>query len=249
MTNLIAHADTKRVSEAQVLAVPAGEYTKTFHPIAHSEVINALDQACNNHNLKVLKREYSMNGSGTKMFGVWNLDLGNGGIGFALGLRNAIDKTMAIGVCSGTNVFVCDNLCFSGSFIAFRRHTSGLSQEELFKIADDALGGAVIDMEKMHDWHENLNEIWVPVEDRKGLVYDMIDRGVISGGKFDKYHKALEEEMEIRRGRTLDGTHSLFNMHGAVTRLLRGENLLRVSDCTKKLNQLCDDYIDYRRAA
>lgn len=249
MTNLLAHTDTKRVPEEKVLAVPAGEYTKTFHPVAHSEVIGSLEKACDNYNVKILNREYSMNQKQTKMFGVWNLDIGNGGIGYSLGLRNAIDKTMAVGICSGTCVFVCDNLCFSGDFIAFRKHTSGLTIEELTMLADNALGDAIIEMEKMHDWHETLNEIWVPEQDRKGLVYDMIDRGVMNGGKFDKYHTALAEEMEIRRGRMLDGTHSLFNMHGAVTRMLRGDNLLSLSKRTGELNKLCDDYINYRQAA
>lgn len=247
--NLIVHADTKRVSEAQVLAVPAGEYTDTFHPMAHSEVINALQTACNNHDIKILNREYSMNEKQTKMFGVWNLNLGNGDMGYSLGLRNAIDKTMAVGVCSGTYVFVCDNLALSGDFIAFRRHTKGLITEELNKIADNALSGAVVEMEKLHNWHKNLHEIWVPKHDRKGLVYDMIDRGVISGGKFDAYHKALEEEKQIRRGKALDGTTTLFAMHGAVTRLLRGENLLRVSKCTGELHKVCDDYIESRMVA
>lgn len=248
-THLMAHSDTKRCSEQKVLSIPSGEYTKTFHPIAHSEVVHALDGACHNHGIRVLNREYSLNQSGTRMFGVWNLDLGNGEIGFALGFRNAIDKSMAVGVCSGTNVFVCDNLCFSGTFIAFRKHTSGLTDQELLRIADDSLGGAIIEMEKQHQWHKTLHEVWVPKHDRKGLVYDMIDNGVISGGQFNNYHKALDEELSLRRGRSLDGCHTLFNMHGAVTRLLRGENLLSVSKRTALLEGVCDDYLEYRKVA
>jgi len=249
MTQLMAHCDTNRVSEERVMEITAGEYTKTFHPIAHSELITALEGACGNYGVKVLDRKYSINQIGTKMFGVWNLDIGNGEIGYSLGLRNSIDKSMAVGVCSGTCVFVCDNLCFSGDFIAFRKHTSGLTTTQLSEIANNALGGAIIEMEKMHEWQKSMHEMWVPKQDRKGLVYDMIDKGVISGGKFDAYHNALKEEKALIRGRSLDGTNTLFNMHGAVTRMMRGDNLLKVSKRTGLLNKVCEDYIEYRKVA
>ncbi len=45
----------------------------------------------------------------------------------ALGLRTSNNKTMAIQICAGLAVFVCDNLAFRGDMIALRRkHTSGL---------------------------------------------------------------------------------------------------------------------------
>ena len=36
---------------------------------------------------------------------------------------------------AGTRVFVCENLCFSGEFLAFRRHTAGLDIDELAFLA------------------------------------------------------------------------------------------------------------------
>ncbi len=248
MTGLMAHCDTTRVSEHEVISVQAPEFTKTWHPVAHGAVIVSLEDACRHHGLEIRDRQYSLNKTGSRMFGVWALDVGNGEIGYSLGFRNSTDKSMKIGVVAGTNVFVCDNMCFSGDFIAYRMHTSGLDHDELVKLGQDAVGGAVIEMEKLHGWQKNLHEVYVPKRDRKALVFDMIDRGVFSGGQFENYHKCLEEELAIRRGRPLDNTHSLFNLHGAATRLMRPWNLLRSSEATAKLNGICDDYLA-RRAA
>jgi hypothetical protein len=73
------------------------------------------------------------------LFGVLQLAYGESPDGTAaLGLRTANNKTMAIQICAGLSVLVCDNLAFRGDMIALRRkHTSGLRLRE-------ELAGAVL---------------------------------------------------------------------------------------------------------
>jgi hypothetical protein len=247
--SLAIHVRTTRVPEEIVLKVPPGEFTKTFHPVSHAQVIEVLGAACVTQGIKVIKKEYSLNGSGSRMFGCWHLDIGDGQIGWMLAFRQATDRSMAIGVAAGTTVFICDNLCISGDWLMFRKHTSGVTPIELERIASESVSGAVIEMERLHNWQNELHEIWVPQSDRKGLIYDMVDRGAFSPGQWVNYHAALKEELAITRGRSLDRTHSLFAMHGAATRVLRYGNLLRISKNTGILNEVCDDYIESRKAA
>jgi hypothetical protein len=177
------------------------------------------------------------------MFGVWNLALGNGAMQYALGFRNSTDKTMVVGITAGTNVLVCDNLCFSGDFIAFRKHTSGLDEDELRQIAAEAVKGAVVKMDRFYEWHKGLHDYYVPRTDLKVLTFDMMAKGVFSGGQFSNFMSALDEERAVQHGTVLDGATSLYSVHGAATRLMRTWNLLRVSDATKLLNGICDDYL------
>lgn len=249
MTNLLAHCDTKRVEESVVKAIPEPEFTKTWHPVGHGRVIDVMAAACKDYGLEIVNKEYSINKNGSKMFGVWDLDHGgNGGMGFSLGLRNGIAKNMLLGVCAGTRVFVCDNLCFSGTFIKFRKHTSGLDDEELLSIAEEAIGGAIIEMDKLSEWHKSLKEVYVPRPDFKGMVFDMMQKGVFSPSGFNEYMNHLEDEKKIIHGTALDGANSLFAVHGAATRLMRSWNLLRVGDATKILNGICDDYMIQKAA-
>jgi len=242
MTTLI-NGKTNRVDEETVKAITAPEWTDTWHPVGHGLIVNSLNAACAQQGIEVKNRQYSINESGSRMFGVWNLDLGNGTMNYALGFRNSTDKTMVVGITAGTNVLVCDNLCFSGDFIAFRKHTSGLDQEELLEIAIEAVGGAVAKMDVFYGWHKSLLDYFVPRQELKGLVYDMIDRDVFSGGQFRNFMGALDEERAVPQTGVLDGCTSLYAVHGAATRLMRDWNLLRVSDATKQLNGICDDYL------
>jgi hypothetical protein len=248
MTLMSSSSVTKRVDEAEVMAIPAPEWTDTWHPVSHGLIINALGRACHGAGIEVTGREYSVNEPGTRMFGVWNLALGNGAMQYALGFRNSTDKTMVVGITAGTNVLVCDNLCFSGDFIAFRKHTSGLDEDELRQIAAEAVKGAVVKMDRFYEWHKSLHKYYVPRTDLKVLTFDMINRGVFSGGQFSNFMSALDEERAIIHGTALDGATSLYSVHGAATRLMRTWNLLRVSDATKLLNGVCDDYLLSRAA-
>jgi hypothetical protein len=249
MTNqLLAHCDTRRVDENAVLAVPSPDFTKSWRPVSHGQVIQTLEAACQYHGIAVRSREYSMSANGAKMFGVWELDITVDGTAFSLGVRNSIDKSFGIGITAGTKVFVCDNLCFSGDYIRFRKHTAGLDMDELTEIANEAVTGAVVKMERLYNWQDSLHNVFVPAPERKALVYDMVIGGVFSGGKIPAYLSALDDELAINHGRALDGAHNLYAMHGAATRLMRDWSLIKVAKATTALNAVCDQYLIDRAA-
>ena len=57
MTNLLAHKDTNRVSEAAVKAIVEPDFTDTWHPVSHAKIIDALDNSCSSLGIKTRKRE------------------------------------------------------------------------------------------------------------------------------------------------------------------------------------------------
>src|SRR5262249_27901117 len=55
-----------------------------------------------------------------------------GEYGFAIGLRTGNDRSLSLQLICGLRVSVCDNMSFSGDFLALRRkHTAGLSLDVL----------------------------------------------------------------------------------------------------------------------
>ena len=247
---LSAHAKGARyvTDERIIKAVPAPPFTDTWHPWSHGDVIEALQHACDLEGIDVLRRQYSLGWGDHMMFGTWGLDLGgNGEMGYELGFRNSTNKQMKVGVCAGTNVFVCDNMAFSGSFILFRMHTSGLDLDELYQIAQTAVQGAVVEMRKMHDWHKNLRTMYVPAPYRKQMTYDFITQDVFPPRDLKNYLGCVEEEMGLLKsdaamGYEGDTAVNLHAIHGGVTRLLRGTNLLTLSKRTGKLEKIIDQY-------
>ena len=45
------------------------------------------------------------------------------GVTLAVGVRNSIDKSLPLGFCAGSRVFVCDNLSFRSELMVHRKHT------------------------------------------------------------------------------------------------------------------------------
>lgn len=238
----------KRADKSEVIKVPQPKFTATWHPVSHKRVITSLENALENAGIGVMSEQYSLGNEGKRMFGVWNLDIGHDKkTCYSLGFRNSLDKSFAVGICAGTNVFVCSNMMFSGSFIEFRRHTSGMDEDRLIQTADDAVEGAVIEMKKLKKWHKGLREVWMDQDEKKCIVYDMITSNVFSGGKIRQYLKHLEEEKKLLKDK--DNMTNLYNLHGAATRLMRDWNLLKISKSTKRLKMVCDDYVELKKAA
>ena len=237
----------KRAKEKEVISVPEPKFTKSWHPISHKRVIKALEKGCKSEGIGIVKRDYSLGRDGLKMFGVWDLDIKNKKMGYSLGFRNSLDKSFAVGICAGTSVFVCSNMMFSGEFIEFKRHTSGLDDERLFEVTESAIGGAIIQIKELKKWHKGLRKVWMDEDEKKCMVYDMVTQNVFSGGKIQQYLTHLEEEKALLKDK--DSMTSLYNMHGAATRLMRNWNLLKVSDSTKRLKMVCDDYHEMKKAA
>jgi len=226
-----------RVSEAEVKAVIEPEFTKTWHPISHAKVIDALDIAVENHGLAIKSKSYTLAADGNKLFGTWNIDSGHEDRDWAFGFRNAMDKSMALGMTAGTNIMVCSNMCFSGEYIAFRKHTSGLNMDQLVWMADKAIETTMQKSMDFDDWHQGLKGRDMSKGNAgKAFAFDCMNKGIFAPSKFKAYIEACTEEFKISKAA------DLYTYHGGVTRLHRDSSLFNVADSSRKLVGLCDHY-------
>ena len=225
-----------RVSEAEVKAVAEPAFTRTWHPVSHAKVIDALDLAVGKHGLAVKSRHYTLAADGNKMFGTWNIDSGHSDRDWCFGFRNGLDKSMALGMTAGTNIIVCANMCFSGDYIAFRKHTNGLDQDHLVWMADKAIEMTLQKSIGFDNWHQNLHGIELTPNLAKAFTFDCMHKGVFPPSKFKSYVEACTDEYKNT------GARDLYTYHGGVTRLYRDSSLFNVAESTRKLVGLCDGY-------
>jgi hypothetical protein len=129
---LMSHVDTDLVTRDQLRLIVPPEQTATFHPIPHGDLVEQLDLVLAKNQIYIREEQFAVRRDGSVLFGVFELEYGDCPEGrAALGLRTSNNKTMAIQICAGLSVFVCDNLAFRGDMIALRRkHTSGLHLAE-----------------------------------------------------------------------------------------------------------------------
>jgi hypothetical protein len=113
---LMTHCGTQRVTRLELYGLDTPPATSTFQPIPHGTLIDRLEEALAFRHIQITRDEYAVSKDGMKMFGLLELNADHEGVRFAIGLRNANDKSMRVGMVAGYRVFICDNMALSGDF-------------------------------------------------------------------------------------------------------------------------------------
>ena len=223
-----------RVSESEVFNVPSVPFTKTFKPFHHKQVIESIRSALNMVGLGIVSTEYVLGNEGKRMFGVFDLDSGTDELGWSMGFRNALDKSFAITIIAGSRVFLCSNLAFDGEAIEMRRHTKGLTIEELEFLAFRAIKTLIVRLTTFQNWHLGLKQYDLSDTDAKVMLVDMISQKVFPASKFPRFHDLYFGAYEP----------TLWGFHEATTETLKDTNLLTLPKKNKALNTIINHYID-----
>src|SRR2546421_4314107 len=89
-----------------------------------------------------------------KMFGIMELETQFEGCRFAIGIRNAHDKSMRLAMTVGYRVFVCENMTFNGDFQpVLAKHSKNFSLQNALSIGVDQ-------MQRNFDGMKNQVEVW-----------------------------------------------------------------------------------------
>ncbi len=233
MTNSILIGANK-VSESEVFNVPSVPFSKTFHPVHHRELVKAVKEGVQAVGLEIVKAEYVLAAEGKKMFGIYHLSQGNSDLCWAIGIRNSLNKSISIGITAGTKVFVCENMCFSGDFLAFRRHTSGLDIDELSFLAYRSMRSMIPRLKALEAWQLGLRNYALPENHLKILLVEIMTNNVIPASKF---HQFSDLYANVYRD------NSLWSFHESATEVLKESNLMTLPQKNKILNNVIDNYI------
>src|SRR5437867_9227344 len=139
-STLIAHCGTTKISRDELRTIPAPPATATHKPIPHYEVVQAMIETLGFRHIQVVRDEYAVSPDGMKMFGALDLDHECNGVQFSIGVRNANDKSMRLGLTIGYKVTVCMNMMFKGDFTpVLHKHTSRLDLTDLLSVGVDKM--------------------------------------------------------------------------------------------------------------
>jgi Domain of unknown function (DUF932) len=138
--DLISHCGTDKVDRAFLERLTTPERTDTFQPIAHKVLVDAVEESLAFRHISLTQSEFAVSKDGMKMFGLLQVNSEYEGVQFAIGLRNANDKSMSLGMVAGYRVFVCDNLALSGDFNPLQaKHSKNLNLVEAISMGIDRI--------------------------------------------------------------------------------------------------------------
>ena len=230
-----------RVTEEAVRAVPEPRFTDSWHPMAHYKVLDVLDSAITSTGIEIVKKNYSLSADKTNVFWTWTLSQVENGLQWMVGGRNSISKCFALGITAGNWITVCSNMNISGDYLEFRRHTGHLDYNELQELIGRAMTKLIDRLTELTRWHIGLKEypLYENSYSFKALTFDAMRAGAFPSSKFKEFLTCIEEE------RMVDSDHfSLYNFHGACTRLMRENSLFNIAHRSVNIKTVLDDYID-----
>jgi hypothetical protein len=124
---LVAHVDCNHVTRDELAKFPTPEATASYMPVPFIQLIETLQSQLERRSVRIVREDFAIRGDGQKLFGVFDLSMTSRDVCASMGFRTSHDKSLALQMVAGMRVFVCDNLAFSGDFIALtRKHTSRL---------------------------------------------------------------------------------------------------------------------------
>jgi hypothetical protein len=223
-STLIAHCGGLYRTRDQLAGIPTPAGTDTWKPVPHFDLVSSLIDDLGARGIAVAREQYATVGrDGARLFGVMDLridGLDTPDLSTSLGLRGANDKTMAIQVIAAARVFVCDNLCFSGSdgaVVLKKKHTGRL---DLARVVPPAIESYLekaeafqLDIERMRDF---------PLTDdrAKSIIYDGFTRrnAVLPVRLLPHVHRLYFDDDEQR---ARFGDRSLWSLNNAFTEAVK----------------------------
>lgn len=144
--SLMLHCGGLPATFEELCSVEVPPATDTYRPVPHGDLVRLVEEEMTTRfRLPKPERSFGLNREGQQMFGVLKYNLAESQhdvdlsaflgdlkpsigafrkYGLSIGLRNAYDYSMRVGIAGGTSCFVCDNLSFHGScFTVMRKHT------------------------------------------------------------------------------------------------------------------------------
>ena len=174
-TTLMTHVGARKVTRQELSLVPTPLATDTFKPIAHSTLIDQLEEALSFRHISIVRDEYAVTPDGMKLFGLLEINADYEGVRFALGIRNANDKSMRLGLVAGYRVFVCDNMALSGDFRPMlAKHTKHFDLTETLSVGVDRIQRGWQPLRERVDFMRNKV---LPITTAQALIYRAFTEG------------------------------------------------------------------------
>ena len=159
------------VSMEQAFAITVPKETKTYVPVPNKALWEMLEKTAQSRGLQLGVPQMGLAHKGQRLFGsveITNQDHLDDEVRLVMGFRNSYNKTMSVGICFGSKVFVCDNMCFTGY----------TSEDE------EAVG-------QVH--HRHQTNVWEGLQDRLDDAMDKFD--VFKSYQDDFYNRLKERQL------------------------------------------------------
>lgn len=241
--NLTLHCGAATCSREQVGTIRTPDATNTWQPIAHDRFITQVESALAATNMRVVNEAHSLTRDGQRYFGL--LQVANcqntGDHAYVLGLRNSHDKSFPAGLVVGAQVFVCDNLAFTGEIRLSRKHTSRIV-EDLPRLTAKAVGELSQKWTRMTERYDRYKQF----EISDAAAHDMIVRAMdVKAAPTTQFGEILKEWRTPRHQEFVEAGKTAWRLYNAFTEAAKAGSLSLLPSRTIALQGLFDAQVGF----
>lgn len=214
-------------------------------PIHHFDLITQVESSLHDHGYDVTESAFGVTNDGARMFGVATVEhsalRGFRGGSYALGYRSSTDRSLAPALAAGINVFVCDNLSFSGEAVLSTKQTTHI-RGRLPTLVDDLMERLRVYFSRASAQVERYRATEISSSAADAAILQMGRSGVINWGELGKVVEQWESPAHEEH---LEDGASVWRLFNAATETLKPRNpdhprLPHLASKTIALHSICD---------
>lgn len=241
--NLILHCGAAKVEREALAAVTTPASTETWFPIPHISFVEQVETALAAANMRVVEQAHSLTKEGNRYFGllqIANCQSTGEDYSYVLGMRNSHDKSFPGGLVVGSQVFVCDNLSFSGEIRIARKHTRFIMRD-LPTLTANAIGMLAEKWTLMNDRIAKYKT--TEISDRD--AHDFVIRSLDVGATTLQQVPAIINEWRAPRHPEFAQDKTAWRLFNAFTEIGKEVSLTMLSKRTINLHGLMDAQVGF----
>lgn len=244
--NLILHCGAEKVERAQIDEVITPAATRTWQPVSHESLITKVTRGLDNAGYQVTNEAHALSKGGDRYFGLFQIEpnredltsLVSPDYSLVLGLRNSHDKTFPAALVLGAQVFVCDNLSFSGEIKLARKHTRYI-ERDLPSVIGRACGQLADKYAKDSQRFEAYKHVELGDRDAHDLIIRALDNGAVCGSQVTK---VLSEYRTPRHPEFAEGK-TVWRLYNAFTEVAKENSLFALPKRTQSLHGILGSHV------
>ena len=246
-TNLLLHCGAAKVERDWLALMSAPRSTDTWFPIPHERLIREVETALHRMGMRVVNQAHGLSPDACRYFGLLQVapaELGwtspqppTQDYSYVLGLRNSHDKRFPAAMVLGSQVFVCDNLAFSGEIKIARKHTRFIERDLPALIAQGT--GQLAER-----WHQQDARFAAYKQTELGSheAHDLIIRALDRGAFTPQQLPAVLTQWRTPNHPEFAESRTVWRLFNAVTESIKG-SLWALPLRTQALHGLLDDHV------
>ena len=213
--NLMLHCGANAVQKGEVIESSTPAPTDTHYPIPHGKLLGLVERTLEHGGLSVVSEAHGLTHDGNRYFGMLHVTNGqqdDDDYGLIVGVRNSHDKSFPAALALGSQVFVCDNLSFSGEVKIARKHTRFITRD-LPRLVHRAVGLLSDHRDSQSRRFDLYRESELSNAEAHDLTIAALDGRVIAASKIpavlEEWRNPQHEEFEPRTAWSQSGSSVL----------------------------------------